>query len=167
MDVLFDEFINSTGLGWETIIVRLLGAVIFSGLIGFERETRHRPAGLRTHMLVGLASAAYCLIMLEVMATMESSSQSLAMDPLRLLEAVTGGVAFLAAGMIIFSGGKVQGLTTGASLWLAAALGLGAGFGFWPLAVLSTGLALIVIRLIGLAEHAVKKHGDAEDDGAA
>ncbi|MDD7972780.1 MgtC/SapB family protein [Roseinatronobacter alkalisoli] len=156
MNSILAEFGNSTELGLGTIVLRLLGAVIFSGLIGFEREMRNRPAGLRTHMLVGLAAAAYCLIMLEMMARMQGMSSGLAMDPLRLLEAVTSGVAFLAAGMIVFSQGSVRGLTTGTSLWLAAALGLGAGFGFWLLAILATGLALIIIRLIKIAEEAIE-----------
>ena len=156
MEQIVSEFSTASYVGWETIILRLLGAILFSGLIGFERESRNRPAGLRTHMLVGLASATYCLIMLEVMGSSKGASNNLAMDPLRLLEAVTSGVAFLAAGMIVFSKGKVKGLTTGASLWLAAGLGLGAGFGFWPIAVLGTALALIIIRVIGAAEKATK-----------
>ncbi|MDX5401902.1 MAG: MgtC/SapB family protein [Rhodobacterales bacterium] len=160
MDQILSQFSTTTYLGWDTIIVRLLAAVLFSGLIGFERESRNRPAGLRTHMLVGLASAAYCLIMLEILASSKGVSAGLAMDPLRLLESVTSGVAFLAAGMIVFSKGRVKGLTTGASLWLAAALGLGAGFGFWPIASLGTGLALIIIRLIGAAEKAAKGRTD-------
>lgn len=160
MDQILSQFSTTTYLGWDTIIVRLLAAVLFSGLIGFERESRNRPAGLRTHMLVGLASAAYCLIMLEILASSKGVSAGLAMDPLRLLESVTSGVAFLAAGMIVFSKGRVKGLTTGASLWLAAALGLGAGFGFWPIAILGTGLALIIIRLIGAAEKAAKGRTD-------
>lgn len=160
MDQILNQFSTQTYLGWDTITVRLLAAVLFSGLIGFERESRNRPAGLRTHMLVGLASAAYCLIMLEILASSKGVSDDLAMDPLRLLEAVTSGVAFLAAGMIVFSKGRVKGLTTGASLWLAAALGLGAGFGFWPIAILGTVLALIIIRLIGAAEKAAKGRTD-------
>ncbi|MDX5402265.1 MAG: MgtC/SapB family protein, partial [Rhodobacterales bacterium] len=86
MDQILNQFSTQTYLGWDTIIVRLLAAVLFSGLIGFERESRNRPAGLRTHMLVGLASAAYCLIMLEILASSKGVSDDLAMDPLRLLE---------------------------------------------------------------------------------
>lgn len=162
MESILAELGRGTSLGVDAIILRLLGAVAFSGLIGFEREASKRPAGLRTHMLVGLAAASYCMIMLELMARSEGMSQDLAMDPLRLLEAVTSGVAFLAAGMIVFSRGKVHGLTTGASLWLAAALGLGAGFGFWIISAVSTVLALIIIRVIKLAENAAKRQGDED-----
>jgi len=134
------------------VLMRLAGALVLCGLIGLERETRNRPAGLRTHMLVGLASALYCLIMLEVLANMDQFSDRVSSDPMRLVNAVTSGVAFLAAGMIVFSGGKVRGLTTGASMWLAAAIGLSVGFGFWFMALATTALALAVIRIVKLAE---------------
>lgn len=149
---LIEELTTATTLPLQVIVVRLLGALVFCGLIGFEREARHRPAGLRTHMLVGLASALYTLIMLEMLVQSRPYTGQIAMDPLRLIEAVTSGVAFLAAGMIVFSRGKVRGLTTGTSLWLAAAIGLSAGFGMWPLALVTTLLALIIIRLIKIAE---------------
>lgn len=165
MDGIVADLGRGTSLGWYVIIVRLGGAIVFSGLIGFERESRSRPAGLRTHMLVGLASASYCIIMLEMLAISETLAPDLAMDPLRLLEAVTSGVAFLAAGMIVFSRGKVHGLTTGASLWLAAALGLGAGFGMWPIAILSTVLALVIIRLLKIAEDMAHKRKKAAARG--
>ena len=119
MQDLIVELTSSTTLPLQVIVVRLLGALVFCGMIGFERETRRRPAGLRTHMLVGLASALYTLIMLEMLAQSRPYTGQVAMDPLRLIEAVTSGVAFLAAGMIVFSKGKVRGLTTGTSLWLA------------------------------------------------
>lgn len=165
MDGIVADLGRGTSLGWYVIIVRLGGAIVFSGLIGFERESRSRPAGLRTHMLVGLASASYCIIMLEMLAISETLAPDLAMDPLRLLEAVTSGVAFLAAGMIFLSRGKIQGLTTGASLWLAAALGLGAGFGMWPIAILSTVLALVIIRLLKSAEDVAHKRRTPEARG--
>lgn len=152
MQPIFDDVLSLTALPWQVVLVRLGGALALCGLIGLEREARQRPAGLRTHMLVGLAAALYCLVMLEVLEGAGDYADRVAMDPLRLIEAVTSGVAFLAAGMIVFSGGKVRGLTTGASLWLAAAIGLGAGFGFWFLSIATTLLALAIIRLVKLAE---------------
>ncbi|MDG4650506.1 MgtC/SapB family protein [Roseibacterium sp. SDUM158017] len=153
MQAILDDILVLTALPWQVALTRLFGALVLSGLVGLEREARHRPAGLRTHMLVGLASALYCLIMLEVVATTDVYSDRVASDPLRLIEAVTGGVAFLAAGMIIVSGGKVKGLTTGAGLWLVAAIGLSVGFGYWLLAGATTVLALLVFRMIKLAEN--------------
>jgi putative Mg2+ transporter-C (MgtC) family protein len=162
VQALLDEILSFTAMPWQVVLLRLAGALTLCGLLGLERESRNRPAGLRTHMLVGLAAALYCLIMLEVLDGADEYTDRVAMDPLRLIEAVTSGVAFLAAGMIVFSGGKVKGLTTGASLWLAAAIGLSAGFGFWFMAVATTALALVVIRLVKLGED--KAHGRARDD---
>ena len=162
---LVEDIISEPALAWEVILARLVGAVVFCGLIGLEREARSRPAGLRTHMLVGLAAALYCLIMLEMLADTGNYADRVAMDPLRILSAVTSGVAFLAAGMIVFSQGKVRGLTTGASLWLSAAVGVGAGLGMWLMAAMSTVLALIVVRLMKMAENAAKRRfGDAAQD---
>ncbi|AHM05097.1 Mg(2+) transport ATPase protein C [Roseibacterium elongatum DSM 19469] len=162
MQPILDEVLTLTALPWQVVLLRLAGALVLCGLIGLERESRKRPAGLRTHMLVGLAASLYCLIMLEVLDGADEYTDRVAMDPLRLIEAVTSGVAFLAAGMIIFNGGKVKGLTTGASLWLAAAIGLSAGFGFWFMAGATTLLALVIIRLVKLGEdHA---HSSPEED---
>jgi len=162
MQSLMDDFAMGTALPPEVIIMRLLGAVVLCGLIGFERETRHRPAGLRTHMLVGLAAALYCLIMLETLHNPGVQGEEIGMDPLRLVNAVTSGVAFLAAGMIVFSQGKVRGLTTGTSLWLAAAVGLSSGFGMWLMAAVSTLLALFIIGAIRVVER--KAMGGQSDD---
>ena len=157
MQEIIDDVFSLSSMPWQVVLARLTGALVLCGLIGLERETRDRPAGLRTHMLVGLAAALYCLIMLEVLAASDIFSDRISSDPLRLIEAVTSGVAFLAAGMIIVTRGKVKGLTTGAGLWLAAAIGLSTGFGFWMMAAATTALALVVIKLVKVAED--KAHG--------
>jgi putative Mg2+ transporter-C (MgtC) family protein len=163
MERLLEDMVTAPTLPWEVILARLFGAVLFCGLIGLERETKARPAGLRTHMLVGLAAALYCLIMLELVAEASTiPANHLSMDPLRLLSAVTSGVAFLAAGMIVFSQGKVRGLTTGASLWLTAAVGVSAGMGMWFIALTSCLLALAIIRLIKIAEDVAKRRFGVE-----
>lgn len=139
-------------LPWPVLLVRLGGAITLCALIGLEREVKRSPAGLRTHILVGLASAVYTLITVELISRADGYPSVVRTDPIRIIEAVTSGVAFLAAGMIIFTGEKVRGLTTGAGLWLSASVGLAAGLGLWPLAGLSTVLALIVTRLLGALE---------------
>jgi putative Mg2+ transporter-C (MgtC) family protein len=103
-------------------------------------------------MLVGMAAAVYCILMLELMNRGEAWGDGARYDPIRVIEAVTAGVAFLAAGMIVFSGGKVQGLTTGASLWLAASVGLACGLGLWALALMVTLPAITIVWLVGIAE---------------
>jgi putative Mg2+ transporter-C (MgtC) family protein len=130
---------------WE-IVFRLLVAILLGGLIGWERETKNRPAGLRTHMMTALASAGLAIMSLELVTW--SANNGTKTDPTRAIEAVTAGVAFLAAGTIIQSRGKVIGLTTGAGMWLAGALGLAAGFGYHFIAI-AMGLIAFVI-LFGL-----------------
>jgi putative Mg2+ transporter-C (MgtC) family protein len=169
MPALLDEVMNSTHLPLQVVLARLLGTLAFCGVIGLERESRDRPAGLRTHMLVGLAACVYCILMLEVLAQFQDSEGAIRADPLRIIEAVTGGVAFLAAGMIVFSQGKVRGLTTGASLWLSAAIGVTVGLGIWSVALMTTLLAFVVIWLIGMGERrlrAASGEGEGSDERA-
>ena len=140
-------------------MLRILGSILLTGLIGFERETQDRPAGLRTHMLVGLAATSYSVTTLYLVG--QDHPDSIQMDPIRLVEAVTSGVAFLAAGLIVFARGEVRGLTTGASLWLAASVGLAVGLGLWALALMVTGLSLFVVRVLGEVEKRWKREQDA------
>ena len=164
MELLAAEFGLSPSLPWPVLGARLAGAIVLCGLIGYERETRDRPAGLRTHILVGLASTVYCLIVLELIGRDYGQNDAVRLDPIRVVEAVTGGVAFLAAGMIVFTRGEVKGLTTGAGMWLAAAIGLAVGLGLWPLAVLVTLLSLIVTGLLHRFEKRYISNGDNSGD---
>lgn len=150
MESLAAEFAFTPALPWPVLVARLLGALLLCSLIGLERELQDRPAGLRTHMMVGLAAAVYTMVMLDVAS--RDWGEEVRLDPLRIVEAVTGGVAFLAAGMIVFAKGEVKGLTTGASLWLVASIGLCAGLGLWPLAVVATVLGLVVVHVLQRVE---------------
>lgn len=152
MDILAEEISGNGFLAWQIVVMRLAGAIVLTGLIGIERELVDKSAGLRTHMLIGLASCLYSLVMLALLTMSADRGDSIQADPVRLVEAVTQGVAFLAAGLIIFARGEVRGLTTGAGMWLAGAVGLACGLGLWPLAGAATALALMVIRLLKSAE---------------
>jgi putative Mg2+ transporter-C (MgtC) family protein len=145
-----DLFQTSTPLA--EIIGRLVLAVIFGAAIGIDREFRQKAAGLRTHILVTLAAAIFTLITFEIFFEMQELMKEPRADAIRIIEAVTAGVAFLAAGTIIQSGGSVQGLTTGASMWLAGAVGVACGGGFYAIALLGTVLALIVLLILGKLE---------------
>jgi putative Mg2+ transporter-C (MgtC) family protein len=138
-----DFFFVRTAIPEWQIICRLVIALFLGGAIGFDREVKNRPAGLRTHMLVALAAAIFSITTLEIIANLEKTGHTA--DPIRAIEAVTAGVAFLAAGTIIQSRAQISGLTTGASMWLAGAIGVACGFGFFSIAILATGLALIVL----------------------
>jgi putative Mg2+ transporter-C (MgtC) family protein len=160
-----ESFANllQTSTPLSEIAVSLVLAVVFGGAIGMDREFRRKPAGLRTHILVSLAAAIFTLITFEIFYEMSELMEEPRGDAIRIIEAVTAGVAFLAAGTIIQSGGAVQGLTTGASMWLAGAVGLACGGGFYVIAVLGTVLALVVLFLLGKLEAHVAPSGSGDD----
>lgn len=137
-----------THLPLAAIAVRIVIAAVLGGVLGFEREWRDRPAGLRTHILVAVACAAFALISIEMVEQPVFDNDNLRADPLRLVEAITAGVAFLAAGFIIFRGGEVHGVTTGAGMWLAAAVGLATGLGMYPIAILACLVGVVVLVLL-------------------
>ncbi len=136
---------------WD-LALRLIVAVLLGGLIGWEREAKSRPAGLKTHMLTALAAAVFAVVALELVHWAKINGTSA--DPIRAIEAVTAGVAFLAAGTIIQSRGKVTGLTTGASMWLAGAIGVAAGTGLYSIAIYVAVLAFLILAgLQRLSQH--------------
>jgi putative Mg2+ transporter-C (MgtC) family protein len=156
MESLIDEFGHSTYTSFPVVIARLLLATVFGAAIGFEREWRARPAGLRTHILVCVAAATFAILTTEIvhapMFTTDMIKDAVKVDPIRVVEAVTAGVAFLAAGVVIFTRGEVHGLTTGAGMWLAGAIGVSCGLGFWQIALLATIIALVVLGLMQALE---------------
>jgi putative Mg2+ transporter-C (MgtC) family protein len=123
--------------------LRLGCALALGAMIGWEREAKGRAAGLRTHTLVAVGAAGFTLIGMEFAAASEAQGHTL--DFLRLIEAVATGVGFLGAGTIIQSGGKVKGLTTAASIWAVAAVGVAAGAGHLALAGLLTAFSLLTL----------------------
>jgi putative Mg2+ transporter-C (MgtC) family protein len=152
MEQLVEDFAHPTYTSFPVMAARLLLAAIFGAAIGFEREWRNRPAGLRTHVLVCVAAATFAILTIEIihapMFTSDAIGDAVKVDPVRIVEAVTAGVAFLAAGVVIFTRGQVHGLTTGAGMWLAGAIGVACGLGLWQIALFSTVLALIVLVLL-------------------
>lgn len=134
------------------IVGRLLLAAAFGAVIGFDREVKNRAAGLRTHMLIALAAAVFTIITFELYHATRALTQHPTSDPIRIIEAVTAGVAFLAAGAIIQSRGKVEGLTTGAAMWMAGALGVACGAGYIALATIAAVLTYLILSLLKLLE---------------
>ena len=130
-------------------LLRLLSACILAGFIGFEREfSSHKPAGFRTHILVGLGSAI-------VMMTSEYAMlafPNVSIDPTRIGAQVVSGIGFLGAGAILRSGLTVKGLTTAASLWAVACLGLACGIGFYSGAFLAAALVWVVLSVLKALE---------------
>lgn len=145
---LLDEVATPMSTPFGVMVLRIAGAAILSGLIGLERELHNNTAGLRTNMLIGASAAILCIVTLEMMDKLHGADEAGRMDPIRLVEAVTAGVAFLAAGVVVYTKGDVKGLTTGASMWLAGAIGLAAGMGLWPLALLAAGLGVMILWIM-------------------
>jgi putative Mg2+ transporter-C (MgtC) family protein len=136
-----------------SLALRLVAGAVLGGCIGLEREIRDHPAGLRTHMLVGLAAALFTVVAIDLAQRIDAATTGgTGVDPLRATEAVTAGVAFIAAGAIIRSGDRVRHITTGAGLWLAGAVGLAAGAGYLGLAGLTTALAVAILAVLRLFE---------------
>jgi len=134
------------------ITVRLLLAFILGGLVGFEREVHGRAAGLRTHILVCLGSA---LIMLTSMHLFHLYREVATVDPARIAAGVITGIGFLGAGTIMRFRASVRGLTTAASLWAVAGIGLAIGSGFYLGAYVTTALVLIVLFFLTKLERAL------------
>ncbi len=131
------------------VILRLVLSVVLSGLIGLERQIHRRTAGLRTHILVCLGS---CLIMLTSLYVFDIYKNQVPLDPARIAAGVITGIGFLGAGTIIREREKIKGLTTAASLWVVAGIGLAVGCGFLKAAIFSTILALIVLFFLRYIE---------------
>lgn len=156
MDQIFADMFPATQIPYPVIVARFCGAIFFGGLIGFEREAQDKAAGLRTHILISLASAVFAIISIESVHMPGLSDEQVRIDPLRVVEAVTAGVAFLAAGTIVLSRGEVRGLTTGAGMWLAGAIGLALGFGHWLIAAFALTAGLTVLFAVGKLQAAFK-----------
>ncbi|CAG7640980.1 Protein SapB [Paenibacillus solanacearum] len=129
------------------LTIRIMLAVCLGGLVGLEREWNNHAAGLRTHILVCIGSAAIMLLSVYGFAAFVNET-NVRTDPARLAAQVISGIGFLGAGTIMRTGSTVSGLTTAASVWVVAAIGLCVGAGFYYVAVLSTVMVLISLFVL-------------------
>ena len=142
------------------ITVRLVLAAVLGGVLGFERETKGKAAGVRTHMMVAMGSALFVLL--------SQQTGMAAADLSRVIQGIVAGVGFLGAGAILKGRDEeqVKGLTTAAGIWLTAAIGVAAGMGYEATAVLSTMLALAILvwmpMLVRLTERQRSIPGDED-----
>src|SRR5690554_3428112 len=131
---------------YQEIVLRLVLSAFIGGLVGMEREASNRPAGLRTHVLVSLGA---CLIMLISIDGFHNSGLFYKSDPARLAAQVVSGIGFLGAGTILRTGNTIKGLTTAASLWVCAGIGLAIGSGYYVGGL--TTAAIVLFSLKGLS----------------
>jgi putative Mg2+ transporter-C (MgtC) family protein len=130
------------------ITIKLLLALIFGGIIGIERETSNKPAGLRTNILICLSST-----MMMILAQMYAGGT----ETMRVAAGIITGVGFLGAGAIIQSRGTVHGLTTASTIWAVAGLGLVLGAGYYLPAAIFTGLVVLTLVVFRRIEHIIAK----------
>ena len=128
-------------IGWQGILLRLGIALVVSAIIGLERETKHKPAGLRTNMLVCFGSALIVLVPIEIGAAQQN------LDVLgRAISGVITGVGFIGGGTILRES-RVRGLTSAAAIWVSAALGITVGCGLWLLGLVGALVTWMILRL--------------------
>lgn len=131
----------------SAIVFRLCLSLVLGAIIGLDRELSHKPAGLRTHMLVSFGSALFVLIPLQLVAADSQNELS------RVIQGIVSGVGFLGAGVILRESQQelrlfeVHGLTTAAAIWVAAALGIAAGCGLWQMGLIAALMSLAVLRV--------------------
>lgn len=150
---------------WGEYLLKLFIAMLLSGIVGLERQLGRKPAGLRTHMLVCLGSLIFTLLGMDLFARGTSgmvAGDPTRVDPLRIVEAIVGGLGFLGAGAIIRSTGGVHGLTTATSIWTMGALGVAVGIGNYPLAVMTTVFSYIVLSTVDTIEKHFYRKAEAK-----
>jgi putative Mg2+ transporter-C (MgtC) family protein len=144
------------------IFLKLGVALILGGIVGLERSLAGKTAGMRTYAMVALGSALFVVIG-------ESISNlyigTVALDPLRIASQIVVGVGFIGAGLVIFQGNKIQGITTAAGLWVSAGVGMACGFGLYQIGIVGTILALGVFTVMWFLESKLKlfSYGVSED----
>jgi putative Mg2+ transporter-C (MgtC) family protein len=138
--VSFLSVIATPTIGWAEVLLRIFVAAVLGGAIGLERELRERQAGLRTHLVVSVGAALFTLV-----SAYGFTDWGVRVDPTRIAAQIVTGIGFLGAGAIIRQGLSVRGLTTAATLWLVAAIGMASGAGYWEGAMIATFGAIITL----------------------
>ena len=145
-----------------TIFLRLLVVIVLAGILGWERESTGKSAGLRTHILVGVGAVLFVVIGEMFVEKYRQYDQNMRFDPIRIVEAIVTGISFLGAGIIFVARDKgvVKNLTTAASIWTTSAVGMIVGLERYVLAVGSTLIIFAVLRFLAVIE--IKQRKSAE-----
>jgi putative Mg2+ transporter-C (MgtC) family protein len=143
------------------MLIRVAIAALLGAVIGYEREAHNMAAGLRTHILIATAAALFTMLAFEIYHSALAGGSNNP-DPVRAVEAVTAGIAFLGAGAIFQQRGSVHGLTTGAGMWLAGAIGVTVALGYYLIAAAVALFALLVLTALRYLSHKIIGH---DEDG--
>jgi putative Mg2+ transporter-C (MgtC) family protein len=143
--------------GLEEIVLRLFLGALLGGVIGYERYTHGRPAGLRTHLIVCLASVLIMIVSVDFQYLTKQNPAYIRIDPSRIAAGAITGIGFLGAGVIIKSGLTIQGLTTAACLWIVSAVGLAVGCGIYLPGIITTIITVGALWLLRLTEKKMGK----------
>ncbi|MCH7613961.1 MAG: MgtC/SapB family protein [Candidatus Marinimicrobia bacterium] len=138
------------------IAIRLVLAMVLGSILGTERVFAHKTAGIRTYALVSMGSALFVIIS-QVVSNSYLSQGFTNFDMLRMAAQVVVGIGFLGAGLIIFRGSRVTGLTTASGLWVAAGIGMAVGFGLYGAAIVAAVLTLFIFIILWFIENKLKK----------
>jgi putative Mg2+ transporter-C (MgtC) family protein len=141
-------------LSWSEALLRIVVAAVLGGAVGLERELRDREAGFRTHMLVSIGSALFTIVSAYAFRDfLVEGGAVVRADPTRIAAQIVTGIGFLGAGAIIRQGLSIRGLTTAATLWVVAAIGMAAGAGYYGGAVITTAVVLISLWPLRILAH--------------
>jgi putative Mg2+ transporter-C (MgtC) family protein len=152
--VFFTELIQSTEINWATASFRLVISFIMGMLIGLEREGHDQPAGLRTHILISIGATLVMLISIYIPQTFRDFQNG---DPGRIAAQVVSGIGFLGAGAILKFGVDIKGLTTAASIWAMAAIGLAVGAGMYVISMVGIAVILFALSAMNFFEKRIFK----------
>lgn len=148
------------------MVARLTIALVFGALVGWEREHKARPAGLRTHILVALGSAGFTMVaLIMINEYMLLPEKPVGIDPAKIIAGIVGGVGFLGAGSIFQSKrGGVQGMTTAAGIWVVASVGVAAGAGYYALAGLLVLFTLFTLQTLRFVSARIEKSAKESEE---
>jgi putative Mg2+ transporter-C (MgtC) family protein len=163
--MLLASSVHVPSLSWEEALLRLALAAAFGGAVGLEREFREREAGFRTHMLVSVGSALFTIASAYGFRDFLLHGGSFVRtDPTRIAAQIVTGIGFLGAGAIIRQGLSIRGLTTAATLWVVAAIGLTTGAGYYSAAAITTLLVIVSLWPLRILTHRVMTRFRPETD---
>jgi putative Mg2+ transporter-C (MgtC) family protein len=156
-----DWLVNLQSLGWEAAL-KISAAALLGAIVGLERVWGGRPAGLRTNMVIAISSCLFTILSIEGFPL-----QGSAQDTARVAAQIVTGVGFLGAGAVLQSKNHVRGLTTAASIWLVAAIGMAVGTGLFFLAIFTTAFSTLLLVLLGPVSRRLEQRAQERDEAGS